>query len=248
MSLFSFLLARAQWVEKCVRLLGGKQIFSNMLKNQFVKSTHRYTVTLAAGLTRAHLIGAGVIAIATTLSCLRGHPIAAMRTRNETRKEDIAGHDSRWGLFRIPGIKEVAQLQEFIFGYDGRDLQRYFHTSIFTAAERKLARICSIGKVAMHTAHAPFFASSRAIPSLIEPACDCLDAHGAGRAVTLESKIEHATHHACIAFINHQAFFPGLSAPFDFHNFVPEGRVAAVPETLQGVFVEAAPDMFCCLQ
>ena len=44
---FGFLLACAQWVEECVRLLGGKQIFSNMLKNQLVKCAHGYTVTLA---------------------------------------------------------------------------------------------------------------------------------------------------------------------------------------------------------
>ncbi|WP_259997395.1 hypothetical protein [Leisingera sp. M523] len=46
---FGFLLACAQWAEKCVRLLGGKQIFSNMLKNQFVKSAHRYTMPSAPG-------------------------------------------------------------------------------------------------------------------------------------------------------------------------------------------------------
>nr|WP_259997396.1 hypothetical protein [Leisingera sp. M523] len=149
------------------------------------------------------MIGAGIIAIATALSCLRGHPIAAMRASNETRKKDISGHDSRRGLLRIPGIKEIAQLQEFIFGYDGRHPQWDFNPTVFSAAERKLTRVCPIGKVAMNTAQGPFLTSSRAIPSFIKPANDCLDAHGSGRPVTLVGKIEHAAHHDCIGFINH---------------------------------------------
>lgn len=48
--------------------------------------------------------------------------------------------------------------------------------------------------------------------------------------------------------VNRQTLLPGFAAPFDFHEFVSERCYTTVPESLQGIFVEAAPDMFCRLE
>ncbi|MDO6799195.1 hypothetical protein Q4605_12135 [Shimia thalassica] len=105
-----------------------------------------------------------------------------------------------------------------------------------------------IGEMTVHTTHAPFLTPSGAIPSFIQPTDDCLNSHGTGRPIAFEGEVEHKAHHGCITFINNQAFFKGFSAPFDLHNAIPKRRVATVPETLQGIFVEAAPDMLCRLE